>query len=287
MKYSRFELLVLIFGGGAILATTAMALARQTDRVEVAAQLLLLAVLVGALHWGRKGGFIAGVGAAIVYVGLRVAKLDGTASITPTLAQLLITRCVVFGAIGVVGGEICTRIKYVFLKLEDRDYIDDITHLYNTIYVRQLLRSHAGRFERYQAQFSLILLQVDETHIPPLQKPAGRRLLREVATALIGDVRLVDEMGRLDGAEFCVILPNTPLAGAKIAAQRLTKTAAAALRGRGIPSDGIVTTQALGYPENKDGVWSVIGEEAPSENSHLSDGRAEEPVSEHLKATST
>lgn len=258
MKYSRFELLVLVFGGGAIVGTAAASLMRKTDWVEIVGQLLLLVVLIGALHWGRKGGFAAGILAALMYMGLRVPTITTSGALTPTLAQLLITRAVVFGAVGIVGGEICTRIKYFFLKLEDHDYIDDVTHLYNAAYIHDLFRAHIAQHERYHAVFSIVTLQLDEPKLPPLAKNAGRRVLREVGKAVLGDIRLVDEMGRLDGALFCVILPNTPLEGARVCAARLAKTATSTLRTCGVVGDDIAATDAIGYPEDKERVEAML-----------------------------
>ncbi len=258
MTYRRFEILVIICGGGAILTTAAAAATRQSDWIETVGQLLLLGVLVGALHWGRRGGFIAGIAATLVYLALRVPTIAAARSLTPTLAQLLLTRAVVFGALGIVGGEISTRIKYFFVELENRGHIDDVTHVYNDVYVRQLLRSHVARYERYSATFSIIIVRLDEAKLPPLDRSHGRRLLRATANALVGDIRLVDEMGRLEGAEFCIILPNTPLEGAKVAAARLKNTAGGSLHGTGLHPDGIVTAEPLGYPEDREAIEVLL-----------------------------
>lgn len=258
MKYSRFELLVLFFGGGAIIGTAATTASRNSDWVEVAGQLLLLVVLFGALQWGRKGGYIAGIGATLIYFVMRVPTFATAGPFSPTLIQLTLTRAVVYGALGIVGGEIATRIKYFFVKLEDRDHIDEVTHLYNEAYIRELIRSYVGRYDRYQAVFSLVMIRIDEDRLPPLSKTPGRRLLRETGRAILGDIRLVDEMGRFDGPTFCVLLPNTPLEGARCAAARLIRTACASLKNRGIEPDGSVVAEPLGYPEDRDAISELL-----------------------------
>lgn len=264
MKYSRFELLVLVFGGGAIAATVAVALTGKADPVEAVAQLLLLFVLVGAAHFGRKGGFLAALIAMAIYLAMRIPTISASGGLTPSLAQLLLTRAGVYGVVGIVGGELCSRIKYFFLKLEGHDYIDDITHLYNQTYLRELLRSHIAQHARYQAVFSLITLHVDEAVLPPLSKANGRRVLKEVGNALLGDIRLVDEMGRLEGTTFLMVLPSTSVEGARVAAERLAKTATNTLRGNGIvPTDSTIEATALGYPEDKESVEDIAGAPAP------------------------
>ncbi|RJQ54257.1 MAG: diguanylate cyclase [Actinobacteria bacterium] len=258
MKYSRFELLVLVFGGGAVLGTAVSALLKQTDLVEVAAQLLLLVVLVGALHWGRRGGYAAALLAVAAYLLLRAPMILRAGGLTPTLLQLLITRSVVYGTVGIVGGEICSRIKYFFVKLEDRDYIDDVTHLYNTTYLKELLRGHVAQHQRYGAVFSLIMLSIKPERMPA-NRQEGRRLLREAGNALLGDIRLVDEIGRYGESVFCIILPNTPLSGARVAAGRLIKTASAAIAARAVDAEGAVATETLGYPGDAERVSELAG----------------------------
>ncbi len=254
MTYSRFELLVLIFGGGAVLATAISAVLGNTDAVEIVAQLLLLLVLLGALHWGRRGGYIAALIAVGIYLALRLPMILAAGAVSGTLVQLLVTRAVVYGAVGIVGGEICSRIKYFFLKLEDRDYIDEVTHLYNASYLRQLLRAHIAEFDRYQSIFSIVLVRLDGDKLPPLGKQQGRSVLRDAGNALLGDIRLVDEMGRFSESVFCVILPKTPLQGGQVAAGRLEKTVGNSLRSHRLRPDGMVTTEVLGYPEDKERV---------------------------------
>lgn len=257
MKYSRFEFLALLFGGSAVVATVATSVLRKADWVEIVAQLLLLGVLVGALHWGRRGGFIMGLAAMVAYVGLRIPTI-GAGSLTPALAQLLITRAAVYGVVGIIGGELCTRIKYFFLKLEGNDYIDDVTHLYNASYLHKLLRSHMAQYDRYQAPFSVVLLRIPEASLPPLRKTQGKRVLRETAQALLGDIRLSDEMGRFDGASLCVLLPNTPREGGRVAAVRLAKTTAAALDRRGIRLPEAVRAEVLGCPEDRESITALL-----------------------------
>ena len=258
MKYSRFELLVLIFGGGAIVGTAAASVARQAGWTEVVGQLLLLVVLIGALRWGRKGGFAAGLIATFIYIGIRAPTIMVDGSLTPALVQLLVTRAIVFGGVGIVGGELCTRIKYLFLRLENSGHIDEVTNLYSATYMQELLRSHIGQWDRYRACFSVVTLRLDEARIPPLTKAQGRRVLRDTGSAVLGDIRLVDEMGRLDGAQFCIILPNTPLDGAKICAARLMKTAARALNAKTAERDGIASADALGYPEDEETIKALL-----------------------------
>ncbi len=268
MKYSRFEMLVLLFGGAAVATTAASAAARKTDVVEVIAQLLILVVLLGALHWGRKGGYIASLLAVAGYLALRLPMILEAGTLSPTLIQLLLTRTVVYGALGIVGGEICSRIKYLFVKLEGGGHIDEVTDLYNASFLKHLMRTHLAQFDRYNAPFSLVLLKLDVEALQDVPKGRMKRLLRDGGAALLGDVRLVDEMGRFSDDTFCAILPNTPLAGGNVAGARLEKTLKASLRSKKVQGETLVTREVLACPENRaaiDELAEVEAEGLPAE----------------------
>ncbi len=64
---------------------------------------------------------------------------------------------------------------------------------------------------------------------------AGDALLREVAATAMREVRALDVVARLGGDEFAVLLPETGLAAARQATQRLQHALADAMAGRDCP----------------------------------------------------
>lgn len=68
MDYSKFERLAIGIGAVGIMATAAFSLYPTPDTVELVAQLLLLAVLIGAVRWGRRGGTYTAVVATVAYI---------------------------------------------------------------------------------------------------------------------------------------------------------------------------------------------------------------------------
>jgi GGDEF domain-containing protein len=220
VKYSQFEWLTVGIGTVAIAGTVVSALVPRPDWIELVAQLLLLAVLVGAVHWGRNGGLVSALGATLVYLAMRLPNVVSGGSEAEVL-QLLLVRSATFGLIGIVGGEICGRIKYFFARLEDSCSIDENSRVYNQRFVAQLLDNSLGSAERYGTQFSIVLLALAPVLTDGLRPARVRTLVRSVANHIRNDVRMIDDVGRLADGRFVLVLPHTPKQGAAIAGARV------------------------------------------------------------------
>jgi GGDEF domain-containing protein len=220
VKYSRFELLTIGVGAVAILGTVASALRPLPDWVELVAQLLLLVVLVGAVHWGRKGGFVAALGATLFYVLLRLPSVVRV-GLDADVLELILIRTATFGFVGIIGGEICGRIKYFFARLEDSLSIDEHSRVYNQRFVAQLLSNSLASATRYQTRFSIAVLELAPCITAELRPTRERAIVRSVASHIRNDVRLIDDVGRLDDGRFVLVFPHTPKVGADVAASRV------------------------------------------------------------------
>ncbi|MDZ4063164.1 MAG: hypothetical protein U1E22_00690, partial [Coriobacteriia bacterium] len=73
-----------------------------------------------------------------------------------------------------------------------------------------------------------------------------RSLVRGVASHIRGDMRLVDEAGRLEDGTFVAVLPHTPKAGGMIVAERLRAGVMSVLGAR---EESVVAT-VLSVPED-------------------------------------
>jgi GGDEF domain-containing protein len=212
---------------------------------EVVAQLMLLGVLFGAVHWGRNGGFVAAVLAIGAYIALR-APLIVTEGFSTDLLALVGLHMVTYGFVGIVGGEVCGRIKYTLVRLEHGVNIDADTRVYNERFVGRLLESNLALHARYRLPFSIGLMTLSPALTSDLRPTRRKSLLRAVATHIREDVRLVDDVGRIDDGRFILVFPQTPKAGGTVAAERVSETVRNLLGAR----DESVSTKVLGAPED-------------------------------------
>lgn len=220
MDYSRFERLTIGTGAVAIMATASFSLYPTPDAVELVAQLLLLAVLIGAVRWGRRGGTYTAVAATVAYILMRIDYV-AVASFPPEMTRLLLMRAATYALVGIGGGEACSRIKYVFARAKDDLAIDPSSRVYTADFITRLLRTSVASYLRYGTPFSVIVLDVDASVTSGLRPGKAEGVIRAVASHLRSELRLVDEVGRLHNGAFAILLPQTTRAAADGVASRL------------------------------------------------------------------
>lgn len=276
MRYSTFEILAAIFGTLAIAGTVAAGAMSGAAFAEIVGQLLLLVILVSSLHFGRNGGFMAALFATAVYVGLRANDLAQLGLQQPLLG-LLTERAAVYVVIGVLGGELCSRIKYMFLKMERGSLVDDETGVYVPSHLGRVLTQLIEAERRYDVRFSACILALDSGIVPLGTRTHGRTLVHEVASVLQDEVRAVDEVGRFSDHSFMVLFPNTPRSGGEVACSRLTRAVSALLERRGAKtSTDAVACEVLGFPED-DARLMQIAEQLTGEPAQIAPARAGRP----------
>lgn len=220
MKYSHFETLALVLGGIAIAASVFIAPAESPQAAEVAAQLLLILVLGSALHWGRNGGFLAALLALGLYVAMRFPLLQSQ-GLSSDILIMLGTRSLTYAVVGILGGELASRIKYVFARLEDDALIDQVTGVYSARYAAETIVSGLGQYERYRSDFSVVRIAIADEAYSALRQARYRQAMKQIASHLRGDVRMVDDLAFSAPGTFLVLLPGTPETGACVVADRL------------------------------------------------------------------
>ncbi len=220
MEYGRFERLVIGSTATLVLLGLAASLAGgDVGTAEVVGQLAIVGVMTAAVHWGRRAGTFAALAACLVYLALQLPLVSSGLSAQELL--LIVSRFAGYCLVGIVGGEIFSRVKYVFAGTQDSAVIDDWSRVYNQRYAARAIEQALARHERYREPFSTVLVHLEPV-LTGTQRPHKLRgLVRTVANFIRDDVRLVDDVARLDDGRFIVLLPHTAGEAAPVVARRL------------------------------------------------------------------
>ncbi len=113
----------------------------------------------------------------------------------------------------------------MFDSAEALTITDDLTKLYNYRYLMQYLEAEVKRCLRYKKKVSLLFIDVDgfKQVNDTYGHLVGSRALAEMGQVLRKVLRETDIVGRYGGDEFVVVLPETPLNGALVIAERMRK----------------------------------------------------------------
>ncbi|MBI2939868.1 MAG: diguanylate cyclase [Chloroflexi bacterium] len=120
------------------------------------------------------------------------------------------------------------ELEEVNRKLELLAVRDSLTGLYNHRYFQDRLREEIGRAQRYQRSLSLLMADLDDFKRvnDEHSHQRGDDVIRQVAALVQRNIREVDVPARYGGEEFAVVFPETSIAGAAIAAERVRRAVA-------------------------------------------------------------
>lgn len=111
-------------------------------------------------------------------------------------------------------------------ELEEKLNIDQLTGAYNRRAYEKRIHEEMDRYNRYGTTFSLLMIDADRfKNINDKYGHAiGDKCLKEIIKRTIPQLRSNDMLARWGGEEFVVIMPETSLAGAKDAAEKIRRT---------------------------------------------------------------
>ena len=223
MNYVRFERLVIGAGAATVIGGVLISLSANgwSGWPNLVSQLLLLPVLVVAVHFGRQTGLVAAVVASAVFIGLEIPALSAPEGTPPGDLAMIALAILAFGLVGIVGGDICGRVKYFFGRSGESATIDEWSHVYNQRRASELIESARARFARYGEPFCVVVIAPASSLFAGLRPKRQRDLVRSVANQIRGDLRMVDEVARLDDGRFLVVLPHAVREGASKVGERL------------------------------------------------------------------
>lgn len=103
--------------------------------------------------------------------------------------------------------------------------IDGLTEIHNKRYLMEFLDRELARSSRHNRPLSLIMMDIDrfKNINDQFGHLGGDFVLRELAVRIKGNIRKEELFARYGGEEFAGVLPETPLDGALIVAERILK----------------------------------------------------------------
>ena len=179
-------------------------------------------IMVGLWFCGLYGLLLLGLW---VY---RPHVLNSELEILQTVAFLLVMAeiTVIGGFISGLRGKLRQRNRELGAAMEQiRELVnvDSLTGVYNRRRLFEVIHEESSRYSRSPGSFSICLLDID--HFKQVNDTYGHQagdvILKAVAQGVAGDLRTIDCFGRYGGEEFLIVLPQTPLDGARIKAERV------------------------------------------------------------------
>ncbi len=116
----------------------------------------------------------------------------------------------------------------LFEKIQRQATTDGLTGLANHRTFYEILERELWRCRRYGGQISLIMIDID--NLKKINDTYGHRVgdkvIKEISRRIRECIRQIDTAARYGGDEFAVILPNTSLRDATVAAERMVDVVA-------------------------------------------------------------
>jgi len=117
-----------------------------------------------------------------------------------------------------------SSLKKSYEEIKALSVRDPLTKVFNRGYLDEKLVQEVKRAYRFQRSLAVVMFDIDHFKLinDTFGHAAGDQVLMECAGLMGVSIRQeIDWIARYGGEEFTVVLPETPLAGAKIAAERM------------------------------------------------------------------
>ncbi|MBI3444135.1 MAG: diguanylate cyclase [Magnetospirillum sp.] len=153
------------------------------------------------------------------------------------------------GTIGIITD--ITDLKRMEAQLRHLATTDELTGCLNRRAFFSSAEQEVERANRYTNFLSVLMIDIDHFKLVNDQygHAVGDQALRAASAAIRANLREIDTMGRLGGEEFAILLPETPLAGAILVAERLRQAVAALAIETGTGPMPLTLTTSLGVAE--------------------------------------
>lgn len=104
--------------------------------------------------------------------------------------------------------------------------IDGLTGLYNHRAFQERIETEIDRARRFGSKVSLLMMDIDffKKLNDTYGHSTGDEVLRRIGCKIVDNIRNIDFAARYGGEEFAVVLPDTPVEGARVTAERIRES---------------------------------------------------------------
>lgn len=192
--------------------------------VTVLSMMAMNNIATGGLRLFVLGSLAQATGALVAYT---IFMPPLFSHVTQTQVFACLPMLVIYPmAIGLVCYRVAVQLSSSKKALEKLSVTDSLTGLMNHGAWKDRLALEFDKCQTEERQHSVALIDID--HFKAINDTYGHitgdNVLKQLSKALSANLRQTDLAGRYGGDEFCVILPDTPLAQATAILERLRRT---------------------------------------------------------------
>lgn len=259
-KFKLIEAMIVAVAASAILLTALISYLRTGSLLELVGQVLIIVVLLVSIRYGRSGALLSAAAATFAYEVARFPDLGDAISYRAAL-ELVGVRGLGYLAAGLIGSEAMRWTKYYLAEVEGSDGLDSNSGLYAADFIKALIKREIDLYERYSSIFSLVVVEIDAKELRGDGAFGKKKALAELGSLIKNNVRLVDEVGRLNREKFAILLPHTGLAGATAVAKRIEDLV---FRRFGVGRGAGFSARPYSVPEDLVELRAIAGRRVPS-----------------------
>lgn len=213
--------------------------------------------LISSVFKFKAGGFWVGIISSALFVLAFIASLSFNSQ--PSVYYFFsLFIPLAYPILGWSLGHSFYLLSQLYSELEQLRLSSTVTAIYTKEYLANLIRKYIKEYERYESQFSLVLLEIGQQALEPISVFRREHILSEVGSILRKNIRAIDEIGRYEN-QFLLVLPHTGAEGGNVVEERIKGIIVKILNSHGCDATADdVFSVIIAYPENTEGMNKLL-----------------------------